>query len=60
MDEINGIPNKYGISFTQSAKGAFYVDKVSIEADNEEELIAKTERILTKVVEVIKKINGGE
>jgi len=60
METINGIPKKYSISLTQTAKGYFYVDKLGIEADTEEELIKKLDSIVKEVKNRLIELNKEE
>jgi len=52
---MNGIPEEYFVSLTQTSKGVIYIDKVSIKAETEEKLLDKLDKF---VVELKKRLEG--
>lgn len=45
----NGVPERYSLSFTQSAKGYFYCEKVIVEAASKEDLLKNMEYLLNEI-----------
>ena len=58
MENLNGVPKELSVSLTQTAKGVYYVDRLKIDANTEEELLEKLSSVLKKVNEKLKEVNG--
>ena len=56
----NGIPTEYTLSLTQTAKGFFYVDRLSITAENEDKVLEKMDKLVGEVKKRLEKLNGGD
>jgi len=57
METKNGVPTEFGINISQTAKGVFVIDKLSIYANTEDELISKTKSILEKIKKTLEELN---
>ena len=57
---MNGVnEEKYQLRLTQTSKGVFYVDKVGVDAETQEELISEMQKLATAVVVLLDKLNSG-
>jgi len=59
-DSMNGIPRDYTLSLTQTAKGLFYVDKLVVSANSEEDLLKKIDSLVHEVKERLNQLNIQE
>ena len=60
MNEIintNGIPKEITISLTQSSRGLFYVDKLSVTGNTEDELFSKLDKMIKEVKKRLNELN---
>lgn len=57
MEIINGIPKEYELSLTQTAKGLFYVDRLTIRANDEKDILAKFDSYIKEVKERLNQLN---
>ena len=58
MAVINGVPERFGVTFSQSARGFFYCDKVTVEASSETEMLSKMDFLLCEIKKRLNSLNG--
>jgi len=57
METRNGVPTEFGINISQTAKGVFVVEKISIYANTEDELVNKTKSLLERIKKTLEELN---
>ena len=57
---VNGVPNEYSLTITQTAKGIFYVDKLYVKANTQKELLEEMENLIYEVKTKLEQLNGGK
>jgi len=57
METRNGVPTEFGINISQTAKGVFVVEKISIYANTEDELVNKTKSLLERIKKTLEGLN---
>jgi len=57
---MNGIPDEYTVSLTQTAKGVIYIDKILIRAGNEHKVLEKMDFLVNEVKKRLKNLNIEE
>lgn len=55
---MNGVPNSYAVQLTQTAKGVFYVERITVESATEKEMLEKLDYIVGEVKQRLDKLNS--
>ena len=57
---MNGVPEEYVVSLTQTAKGVFYVDRVSIKAESEEKVLENMDKMVVELKKRLEELNKDQ
>ena len=58
-ETTNGVPAEYSVTFTQTAKGVFTIDKLVISSNTEKDLLIKAKGLLEGFKIMLGVMNNG-